>query len=383
MLVTLSAAPGRSSSESFGGRRLEAMKILVIRFRQMGDAVLATALLNSIRRSFPDAEIHFVLNSQLADLFAGHPSVDRVISFTPEVRHSPLRYLWKILKLMASERYDAVIDMRSTPNCLPFSLFAPFARLRVGLRKGYTRFVMNRRIPVGDASVDVVTHNLRFLEPLAVFGPVSPTRDFSLSVTPDELTNYSHYLQSEGIDLARPILLCGVVSKLAHKSWPMDNMRKVMEAVVREFPQWQIVFNYAPGYEEEAARRLYADLGSPASIYINVRASSMRALVALASLSTAYFGNEGGARHIAQAVGTPSLVIVSPDVRKSNWIISNSVEALAIAAADALAASSPSSPDTTVGPRLASMSYEARYALITPDLVLSRLPPFLLRHSSL
>lgn len=74
MLVTLSAAPGRSSSESFGGRRLEAMKILVIRFRQMGDAVLATALLNSIRRSFPDAEIHFVLNSQLADLFAGHPS---------------------------------------------------------------------------------------------------------------------------------------------------------------------------------------------------------------------------------------------------------------------------------------------------------------------
>ena len=343
MLVTLSAALGRSSSEAFGGWRLEAMKFLVIRFRQMGDAVLATALLNSIRRSFPDAEIHFVLNSQLADLFAGHPSVDRVISFTPEVRHSPLRYLWKILKLMVSERYDAVIDMRSTPNCLPFSLFAPFARLRVGLRKGYTRFVMNRCIPVGDASVDVVTH----------------------------------------IDLSRPILLCGVVTKLAHKSWPMENMRKVMEAVVREFPQWQIVFNYAPGYEEEAARRLYVDLGSPASVYINVRASSMRELVALASLSTAYFGNEGGARHIAQAVGTPSLVIVSPDVRKSNWIISNSVEALAIDAADALTASNPSSPDTTIESRLSTMSYEARYALIAPDLVLSRLRPFLFRRSSL
>ena len=87
MLVTLSAALGRPSSEAFGGWRLEAMKFLVIRFRQMGDAVLATALLNSIRRSFPDAGIHFVLIiSQLADLFAGHPSVDRVIPFTPEVR---------------------------------------------------------------------------------------------------------------------------------------------------------------------------------------------------------------------------------------------------------------------------------------------------------
>lgn len=352
------------------------MKVLVIRFRQMGDAVLATSLLNSIRRSFPGAEIHFVLNSQLEDLFRGHPAIDRIISFTPEVRHSPLRYLWKIFRLMAAERYDAVIDLRSTPNCLPFSLFAPFARLRVGLAKSYTRFVMNRRIPLDDPLADVVTHNLRFLEPLSVFGPLKPTRDFSLAVSPDELEDYRRYLRSEGVDLSRPLLLCGVVSKLAHKSWPMDRMRTVMASIVREFPDWQIVFNYAPGYEEEAARRLYADLGSPASIYINVRAATMRQLVCLASLSTAYFGNEGGARHIAQAVGTPSLVIVSPDVRKSNWIIPNSVEALALSPSDAL------TDDSAVESRLASMSYESRYALITPDLVLSSLRPFLRRHAT-
>ena len=243
---------------------------------------------------------------------------------------------------------------------------------------------MNRRIPVGDASVDVVTHKyFVFLSRWPESRPdtIAPTRDFSLAVTPDEITAYRRYLQSEGIDLGRPILLCGVVSKLAHKSWPMQNMRKVMEAVVREFPQWQIVFNYAPGYEEEAARRLYADLGSPVSVYINVRASSMRELVALASLSTAYFGNEGGARHIAQAVGTPSLVIVSPDVRKSNWIISNSVEALP---STLPMPSRPIIPPLPIPPSspVSSMSYEARYALITPDLVLSRLRPFLLLRSS-
>ena len=46
----------------------------------------------------------------------------------------------------------------------------------------------------------------------------------------------------------------------------------------------------------------------------------MRQLVALASFSTAYFGNEGGARHIVHAVGRPSFVIVSPSIDPVTWV---------------------------------------------------------------
>ena len=47
------------------------MKILVIRFRQMGDAILATPLLSTLRANFPDAQIDFVLNERIAPLFKG------------------------------------------------------------------------------------------------------------------------------------------------------------------------------------------------------------------------------------------------------------------------------------------------------------------------
>ena len=33
------------------------MKILVVRFKQMGDAILATPVCNTFRKTFPDAEI--------------------------------------------------------------------------------------------------------------------------------------------------------------------------------------------------------------------------------------------------------------------------------------------------------------------------------------
>lgn len=307
------------------------MKVLVIRFRQMGDAVLATALLNSIRASFPDAEIHYVLNANLADLFRGHPAVDKVIPFSPSERHSPVKYLWRIFRLMVGERYDAVVDLRSTPNCLPFSIFAPFSKLRVGLDKRYTWPFFTHRIGKCGLHTDVVTHDLRFLEPFRKFGPVKPVRDFTLSITPEELEAYRQYLVGEGVDFSRPILLCGVATKLAFKCWPIERMLEVMTDVVDKHPRWQFIFNYVPGTDEETlSRQLFASLGSPSNIYINVRAESMRQLVALASLSTAYFGNEGGTRHIAQAVGIPSLVIVSPGVSAANWIIPNSIEALAV-----------------------------------------------------
>src|SRR3712207_8019300 len=72
------------------------MKILVIRFRQMGDAILGTSLLNTLRDSFPDAQIDFVLNERLARLFEGHPSLSRVITFTDDERHHVLTYLRKV-----------------------------------------------------------------------------------------------------------------------------------------------------------------------------------------------------------------------------------------------------------------------------------------------
>jgi heptosyltransferase-2 len=42
------------------------MKILVIRFRQMGDAILATCLFNTIKRNDPGADTTYVLNERLA-----------------------------------------------------------------------------------------------------------------------------------------------------------------------------------------------------------------------------------------------------------------------------------------------------------------------------
>lgn len=72
------------------------MKILVVRFRQMGDAILTTVVLNSLKKSFPDCSIDFVLNDKICPLFEGHPSINRLIPFTDALNTSGKYGMWYI-----------------------------------------------------------------------------------------------------------------------------------------------------------------------------------------------------------------------------------------------------------------------------------------------
>ena len=91
------------------------------------------------------------------------------------------------------------------------------------------------------------------------------------------------------------------------------------------------------------------------SFLITTTGSTLRQLLVL-------FRNEGGARHIAQALEIPSFAIYSPSASKSMWLPANSVLARGI------------SPDDILPPeQQVTLTYEERFALITPEKVYDQL----------
>lgn len=347
------------------------MNILVIRFRQMGDAILSTALLNTLRHNFPDAQIHFVLNERIAPLFKGHPSVDRFITFTDDERHHALNYIRKVWRIVHETHYDIIIDMRSTANTMLFSLFSPSSKYRIGMDKGYTKLVFNHTIAPCANQYSMVEYDTRYTLPLQSFGPIEPVYAFNLHITDEERQSFGAYLTSQGIDLSRPVMLANVTAKLASKVWMEDRMVWVLSRFVEQYPDYQIIFNYAPGQEEENARRMYAQMGKPQQVFIDVQAHSSRELVAMSSYMTLFFGNEGGARHIAQAAGCPSLAICAPENSKKVWIPQTQVLAEGISPVDTLAA------HQLTEQAYQQLSREEKYSLLTQEYVWSRLQSFM------
>lgn len=310
------------------------MNILVVRFRQLGDAVLTTALLNTLRDNFPEARIDYVLDERIAPLFEHHPAIDNIITFTRDERHRTLHYIRKVWRIMHDTHYDVIIDKRSTLNTTPFALFSLHTPIRVALEKPYTRWIYNHRVKsVG--ITPMVDHILEHLKPLETIKNIVYNRQMSLGITQQEKDNFRLYLQQQGMDLDRPIALIGVTAKLAEKTWPKEQMTEVLRRLIEQYPQLQLIFNYAPGQEEQNAREIYELLGCPPSVFINVQARSSRELAAMCASISFYFGNEGGARHIVHAMGKPSLVVCSPHANPKVWIPQDDVTALAISNSDA------------------------------------------------
>ena len=294
-------------------------KVLVIRFRRVGDAVLSVVICSTIRKSFPDAEIHYVVNESIEPLFRDHPDIDRVITFSDRENNHFFTYLAKVHRLMREERYDVIVDTRSTLKTLWFSIFSLGTRYRIGTRKYYNLFFHNYRVRnQQDESLDEVSRNLLLLKPLEKEFPLIYDADFKLQVTDDEKENFRKYMIKQGIDFSRLIVLCTPFTRVVDKKWDIQKMKEVLSRLVWKYDA-QLIFNYSKEEKSEALA-LYDEMTGDRHIFVNVEADSLRKLVAMISLSDFFFGNEGGPRHMAQACGVPGLAIYPPWVNKQKWL---------------------------------------------------------------
>lgn len=343
-------------------------RILIIRFRRVGDAVVSSALCTTLKESIPDAEIHYVLNDNIAPLFENHPDIDKLITFTDEEKHSLPTYLSKIKKVMKEGRYDIIIDTRSTTNTMYFPLFSLRSKYRIGRKKAYLKLAYTNLISNfyrGDQ--DVVQLLLKLLNPLEKEYKINYNPNFKLYCTDAEKQSYKEYMVNCGIDFKKPVIVCAITSRLETKRWNHNNMKVTLLKMVSRFPHAQFIFNYGGKEEKDTAEQLFKEMNSDSRIFINVEAKNLRELGAMMCNTTFFFGNEGGPRHIAQAFNVPSFAIYSPSSAKKEWLPNASDRYQGIEAKDI---------DILIAEDK-NTSYQDKYDLISVDEVWKRLEPMM------
>lgn len=294
-------------------------KVLVIRFRRIGDAVVSVVICSTIRKSFPEAEIHYVLNESIAPLFENHPDIDRVITFSNDENSHFFKYVRKVRQLMKTERYDVIIDSRSTLKTLWFSLFSLRTKYRIGTTKYYSHLVHNYRINnYANDEWNEVEGALMLLLPLKSEGELLWDTTFRLYVTKQETAEFRNYMGRRGIDFSRVIVVCTPFTRVKGKAWDREKMKQVLFRMIQRYDA-QLIFNYSKEEKAEALA-LFDEMGNDEHVFINVEADSLRKLVSMLELSDFFFGNEGGPRHIAQSCRVPSLAIYPPRVNMRRWL---------------------------------------------------------------
>ena len=273
-------------------------RVLLIQLRRIGDVVLATPMLDAVRAAWPGARTSFLTSSPAGDLFAGDDRIDLLWTLR-ERRGIPL-----LARRLRAEQFDLVLDLQSLSLTALLSLAA--GGYRVGFRRRFRHLAYDRAVDHGahqgtDFAAD---HKLDLLRAVGVAPRLTPPR------LPVPVTAHPAWAAAED----RPRVILTPVSPRGYKRWAPEAFGNVARSLSEVTGAWVLVAG-GPGEEDQLAAAA-GNAGSPSPTVI-----ACRSLPEFASILTGadiLVGNDNGPRHIAIALGVPTVAWFGPQ-NPSNW----------------------------------------------------------------
>ncbi|MBX5477768.1 MAG: glycosyltransferase family 9 protein [Pyrinomonas methylaliphatogenes] len=278
----------------------EVRRVLVVRLRSIGDAVLATPALHALRRFLPEAEIDVLLEDWVAPLFDGCTDATRVISIAPT---STARML--AVKSLRASNYDVAFNLHGGTTATLLT-WASGARHRVGFASYQYARLHNHLAPhPSEIWRQDRTHSAE--QQLALLGwtgvPVTDRPRARLMVTQKADEALMRKLRTEGLRASQPFVLMHPAAAFESKMWAAEKFARVADGLRARGLMTIIV---AAPAEEDVVRDVVARAHARIIPFTTL---SLPEVAALARRAKLFIGNDSGIAHIAAAVGTPAVVI--------------------------------------------------------------------------
>ncbi len=148
--------------------KIAANRILVIATRQIGDVLLVTPLLHSIRRAYPDACIDVLVFENKADILSGNPDINTTIT----IAERPSSEQYKALLSHIFRRYDLAISTLTGDRPIFYAFLAAKKRISVvpadRWQDKWKRFINQAWCEFDDDNTHTVTQNLQLAKLLEI-----------------------------------------------------------------------------------------------------------------------------------------------------------------------------------------------------------------------
>lgn len=167
-------------------------RILLIQTAFLGDAILATSVLETLHQTFPEAKLDFLVRKGHEALFDGHPYLHGVLVW--DKRKDRYRNLWQLLRHIRAQRYDQVITLQRFASTGFLTAFSG-ARQRIGFDKNPFAFAFTHtKSHDTSQGTHEIERNFTLIEDLVQGTPQKPRlyptpADFA-SVKPYQSTRY-------------------------------------------------------------------------------------------------------------------------------------------------------------------------------------------------
>lgn len=281
--------------------------ILIIQTAFLGDAVLTTPLLTTLKEHHPAAGISVLCTPETAEIFKSHPAVSDVIIFDKRNRERSLRARWDLIRRLKARRFAlAVIPHRSLTSAL-IARLAGIPR-RVGFSSSQGKWLMTDTVPFRWGVHDV-ERNLALLGKLGIHTSAAPLH---LEADPVALAAIDGRLKAAGLKANQKLVGINAGSVWATKRWLPEGFAAVADRIAGELGAKVLFIGGAK--DQELIGKILGLMKTPALNWAGQ--TTLSELIAAISRCAVFLTNDSGPMHIAVACRVPTVAIFGPTTKE-------------------------------------------------------------------
>lgn len=289
-----------SATRWFAGAGAPPESVLVVVTRRIGDVLLATPLIRSLKRAWPQCAVDVLVFGGTEGVLIANPDVRRILTIPP--RPAFLRHLAFVFGL--ARRHDVALSL--VPGDRP-TLYAFIAgRRRAGLlldtrKERWKRRLLDRWLPFDDLN----THTVRMHLALASALCITAHSEVVVSWGEDEEHQVDRLLGAGN----GPLAVLHAYPKFNYKMWRREGWIEVAHWLAAR--GHRIVLSGGNDADELA---YVADLarGMPSGALNAAGSLTLGASACLVSRAHIYIGPDTALTHIAAALGVPTIALFGP-----------------------------------------------------------------------
>lgn len=287
----------------------ERKRILVLRYRFIGDTILTVPFLRNLRRAEPDARIVWVVAPGSSDVVRGIPYVDDLLYWDPVTIHADSRgghrtlaAKWAFVRALRKERFHKVYVLKRSLSSAVIALLTG-ARERIGFDTEGRGILLTKRVPYRHDQ-----HEVRnFLDVLRADGIDAQDDFLEIWTTPEEDAAAAKLLADAGVPAGKGLVALHPFAAISRRGWPLENFAEL--AGLLQAQGFTPVVLGAPGDRKnfDKVRELFGE--GTADL---VGKCPLRVTMALMKRCSLFVGNDSGVMHLAAASGIPLVALFGP-----------------------------------------------------------------------
>jgi len=278
-------------------------KILLIQLRRIGDVLMCTPALRALRSRYEDSHIAFLTEKESSDLLSLNPYLNELIVLDKERYKNPFYSVKKIWKVRKTS-FDLVIDFFGNPRSAYFS-FISGAKHRVGYDYPPRRYFYNMVIKDDKTPKYAAQTRLDVLKILGIEnGEVK--LDFFI---PDEARLFAKKFFAENkIESKNLLISLSPTSRRHFNRWPLERYARLADWLISQFDA-RVILVWGPGEKKVVERIKHLMEKDPV---VSWETKNLFELGAILERCDLHIGNDNGTKHIAVAMGKPTITIYGP-----------------------------------------------------------------------